>query len=110
MDQQRELETKRMEAREEISRINAITSLERMFRFLGKFIPKSLSQKNVIYWLFQIFLLNALILIPGLLLSIPLGDFEKSRELGAATVVATECIVLGFIVARISQQILFKSI
>lgn len=110
MDEQFELQAKRREAREEIFRINVNTSLERIFRLLGKLIPRSLSQKNAIYWLFQIFLLNGLILLPGLLLSIPLRDFENIRALWGPTVVTTECIVLGFIVARISQQILFKSI
>lgn len=110
MAKELELTQKRQEAKAEILALKNKTALEIVIKFLSKLFPKSLSEKNPIYWLCQIILLNALILLPGLLLSIPLGDFERSRDLWMPTVVATECIVLGFIVAHISHQILFNDI
>jgi hypothetical protein len=86
------------------------TSLTIAFRLLGMLIPRSLSKNNPIYWFCQMILLNALILLPGLLLSVILDDFEQSRDLWEPTVIATEFIVLGFVVAYISHQILFNDI
>jgi hypothetical protein len=110
MEKKTELVRKRKEAKEEIFALKNKTAPVIVFKFLSKLFPKSLSEKNPIYWLCQIILLNALILLPGLLLSVPLGDFERSRDLWIPTVISTEYIVLGFIVAHISQQILFNSI
>ena len=110
MGKQAELEQKRKDAKEEIFTLRNITALGRVFKFLNKLIPRSLSEKNPLYWLCLIILLNALILLPGLLLTVPLDEFEQSGDLLMPTVIATECIVLGFIVAYESHQILFSSI
>jgi len=110
MAKESELIRKRQEAKAEILVLKDKIALEIVIKFLGKLIPKSLSEKNPIYWLCQVILLNALILLPGLLLSVLLGDFERSRDLWMPTMIATEYIVLGFIVAHISHQILFNDI
>lgn len=110
MAKESELIRKRREVKAEILALKNKTAIAIVIKFLGKLSPKFLSEKNPIYWLYQIILLNVLILLPGLLLSVPLGEFERSRDLWIPTVIATEYIVLGFIVAHLAHQILFNDI
>lgn len=110
MEQQAEIEARRKELKEEISAIESGTSLDIVYKFLSRFIPRFLPEKNPLNWLFQVILINTLILIPGLLLSAILNDFEQARDLWMPSIVTTQFCALGFIVARASQKRLFNDV
>lgn len=96
MDQQAELEAKRAEAKAEILALKKQIPAARIFDLFGK----TLETGSIEYWIFNIILLNVILLLPWII-SIALHENDRTEDVWIPILIGIEASVLGLVVAGI---------
>jgi len=101
MNEQQSLMEKRAEARQAILALEHKTPPAIILNLFGRWFPKSITKQNLFYWITQIALIHGAFILPGLLLSLALGEMEKWSGLSISWFAAIELVIFGLIQAHV---------
>lgn len=110
MKKRQTLMEKQDEARQEILALGQRTSTAIIFNFFIKWFPKSITEQNPFYWLFQIFSLGAVIFVPGLLISMVFNEMAIWPPDVSAWFWAVVLAIYAFVLAHVLFRMTFHEI
>jgi hypothetical protein len=101
---------KRDQARQEILMLKDKMSPAVVFNFFSRWFPKSSSEQSLVYWLGQVILLNAVIILPGLLLASVFGEIKEWPDNIVAWFAAIELAIYGFLLSQALFRLTYHEI
>lgn len=110
MNEPQVLIEKREQARQEILALKDKMSTAVVFNFFSRWFPKSFSERSLIYWLAQIILLNAVVILPGLLLASVLGEIKEWPTDVVVWFTAIELAIYGFVLSQSLFRLTYHNI
>ena len=110
MSEQRVLMEKHEEARRAILALKDKTPTAIILNLFGKWLPQSISKQTLFYWVLQIVLISAVIILPGSLLSLAFGEMEKWSRLIFSWTTAVGLVFFGFILAHAAFRLAFDEL
>jgi len=110
MNNDQDLAEKREEVRRTILALKEKTPTTLVLNLFGRWFPKWILEHGLFYWLLQIILINAVIILPGLVLSLILGEMGKWQGLISSWIVAIELAIYGLIIAHSLFRLVFNEI
>jgi len=110
MNEQQVLMEKHVEARQAILTLEDKTPPAIILNLFGRWFPKSISDQSLFYWILQIVLIHAVIILPGLLLSLALGEMGKWPKLIYIWFAGTELPIFGFILSHTLFRLAFHEL
>jgi hypothetical protein len=110
MNGQQVLMEKREEARQAILTLEDKTPTAIILNLFGRWFPKSISKQSLLYWVLQIVLISAVVILPGSLLSLALGEMGKWSRLFFRLITAYGLVFFGFILAHTAFRLTFDEL
>ena len=110
MNENQSLREQQEAARREILALKEKTPTSRVLNLFSRWFPKSILEHGLFYWLLQIILFNAVYFLPGLLISLTLGEMGMWAGKISAWVVCLEMAIYGFIQAHSVSRSVFNDI
>lgn len=107
MNEQQGLMEKREEARQAILALEEKTPTAIILNLFGRWFPKSISKHSLLYWVLQIALIYAVIILPGSLLSLVLSEMKKWSQFIFPLITAVGLVIFGFIQAHAAFRLTF---
>lgn len=101
-----ELIQKRQEVRDEILALKEQIPSSRIFNWLGR----AFKHNSLGYWLFDVVLLNLILMTPWILIGLVLKEIEKAIPVSKASLMAVEIIIPSIVVAHIAAQIMLDDV
>jgi len=110
MNEQQALMEKREEARQAILALKDKTPTTLILNLFDRWFTKPILEYGLFYWLLQIILINAVIILPGLLIALAFGEIGKWSGPIFSWITATELVVFGFIQAYVAFRLAFHEL